>query len=501
MTEEHLAWRRERGRDLAMDGLLHAAGEGDDESFVARVLAATSGTRRATGPAAAWSAASAESERRRHLAHADRPRRASRSSRRERVQNHRGPGARRSPWPMAITALGVLVIGTAMLLTAISTGVRTGSDTDAPIDRPMAADSASAFAAVLIACSEAVEAVRDGTSVALAVGSGVHPGEVVRVPAAGSASLRYADGTELDLVAGTRIGLDHGVDGGKRLVLHAGGVYARVAPQRRDLQVTSPQVVLDVVGTRFGFEVVDGISTIAVDEGLVRLSNGFGTLLLGAGEQAVVTDDSAPDALSPEGAEVVLRDDFVRDAGRWQHNEGAFPVRIESGMLVVDCTVPSSRGYDDRGWAPGASGVRSRIAFAAPHRITARISAEGAGDRDGLLAAIVLEPDRPDPGGIMFLVRNREQVQLWRQAISAERSEAPVLIESVAWACAWPEWEEIVLEVDASSLRVLVDGETAMERVPPEAFEPAVGYFVHFLGNAHRDAPDGSVRFDAVAVE
>src|SRR5690606_15413241 len=152
--------------------------------------------------------------------------------------------------------------------------------------------------------------------------------------------------------------------------------------------------------------------------------------------------------------------------GRWQPREHGLPVRFRDGAVVVDCGAPAVSGYTAAGWATGASGVRGASACSFPVRISARVSTRSAGNHDGLLAAIALEPERPDAGWILYLVRTRRAVELRGQDLR-DGGRDPVLIGSVDRLAPWPEAETITLAVTAGRCRVTVDGTPAFDLATP----------------------------------
>lgn len=109
------------------------------------------------------------------------------------------------------------------------------------------------------------------------------------------AELTYGDGTRLALVHDTS--LTALADQRKRIVLHHGIVSAEVAaqPTGRPMQVDTPELAIEVIGTRFAVAATDDRTELKVAEGSVRLtsvSDGR-TLDVGQGQGVVANRESA----------------------------------------------------------------------------------------------------------------------------------------------------------------------------------------------------------------
>jgi WD40 repeat protein len=117
----------------------------------------------------------------------------------------------------------------------------------------------------------------------------VHPGEEVRVGGEGAqASVRYRDGTQLDLSPETVLrfeadgGRETGV--GKRLFLQTGVVEAEVAaqPEGRPMLLSTPHAILRALQTRFCSATTSEATQVELEEGrlhLTRLSDGRSIVL------------------------------------------------------------------------------------------------------------------------------------------------------------------------------------------------------------------------------
>lgn len=90
----------------------------------------------------------------------------------------------------------------------------------------------------------------------------------------------------------------------KLIKISFGEIWARVTKQNTRLRVESPSGVATVKGTEFNALVVDGQFFVYCQEGLMELANQFGTMLLGANEMARLTQNSAPERIHGDPADI-----------------------------------------------------------------------------------------------------------------------------------------------------------------------------------------------------
>jgi DNA-binding beta-propeller fold protein YncE len=121
------------------------------------------------------------------------------------------------------------------------------------------------------------------------------PGEQIQTGDEGSfTTLRYADGTRLELNAATRLEMApaNGTRGGKQLKLIAGLLDADVALQATacPMIISTPQAEIRVVGTKFLSSVTEQLTRIEMHRGQVQLQNHRGgrSIDVSAGQVAVV---------------------------------------------------------------------------------------------------------------------------------------------------------------------------------------------------------------------
>jgi len=112
-------------------------------------------------------------------------------------------------------------------------------------------------------------------------GGRLYPGDIVRVPAGGAATLTWAgEATRLDLASGAELRLYNPM-WGKRLRLEAGALDASVASQPlwRPLIISTAQAEAKVVGTSFSLSATLAGTRLEVLEGAVRLRKRLPSLL------------------------------------------------------------------------------------------------------------------------------------------------------------------------------------------------------------------------------
>lgn len=130
------------------------------------------------------------------------------------------------------------------------------------------------------------------------VGRQVQPGQTIDTLEDGFAVLQYADGTRLELYSQTRVRLERGQRGAKRVRLEEGGLHADVKPQPegRSLVVVTPHTELRVLGTRFGVMSFEDEGTrVDLESGKVELVPGQASAVtLGPGSITYIPPGKPP---------------------------------------------------------------------------------------------------------------------------------------------------------------------------------------------------------------
>lgn len=143
----------------------------------------------------------------------------------------------------------------------------------------------------VLALAEAVDAQRPAGGRVLS-GERLQPGDRLNV-GAGSAVLRYADGTRITIAAGSVATVLDPVKG-KRLRLDQGDLSAEVSaqPSGRPLVVSTAAAEVVVVGTTLSIASTDGETRVGVSSGAVRVERGADTVAVPAGSFAVAAMDA-----------------------------------------------------------------------------------------------------------------------------------------------------------------------------------------------------------------
>jgi hypothetical protein len=121
------------------------------------------------------------------------------------------------------------------------------------------------------AAAPGMQVMRAGAAVDAQRGLALAPGDTVQ--AAGTATLRRADGSSLVLAAGARLAISAG-GGGMGLRLEHGDLEADIAPQpaHRMLVLDTPQARIEVIGTRFTLAAAATRTRLDLEHGVIRLT-------------------------------------------------------------------------------------------------------------------------------------------------------------------------------------------------------------------------------------
>jgi ferric-dicitrate binding protein FerR (iron transport regulator) len=197
------------------------------------------------------------------------------------------------------------------------------------------------------ASGDGARIVRAGAESSLVAGAILATGDRIAC-GPGTATLTYADGTSLELLAGTRIEVQAGP--GKRLSLPAGRMTAAVAPQRVPFAIATPHSVATIVGTRFVLDADVDRTRLSVNEGIVRIERPAGPGLdaavidVGTGH---VAEARAGQALAAHAVEPLLSFDF---------EDGALPAHFAAGIPAAPPVAGGGRwclaGTPEPQWAP-----------------------------------------------------------------------------------------------------------------------------------------------------
>jgi ferric-dicitrate binding protein FerR (iron transport regulator) len=158
----------------------------------------------------------------------------------------------------------------------------------------------------LAAAGEGVRVVRSEETLAARPGLSLRPGDRIEVPARSWASVRYDDGSTLQLGDETRLEIEEKAlpPNEKRVRLRRGSVSGDVAPQpaERPMVLATPHADARVLGTAFRLSVAGQESRLLVHHGRIA----FGTAEVTTGQAARAASGGAV-TVEPAGEEVLRK--------------------------------------------------------------------------------------------------------------------------------------------------------------------------------------------------
>ncbi|HZE99351.1 MAG TPA: FecR family protein [Planctomycetota bacterium] len=143
---------------------------------------------------------------------------------------------------------------------------------------------------MLAAAGSDVKVKRGADAIDVAGGMSLLPGDAIVTPARGWASVRYADGTAVEIGADASVTVEPGP--GKRLRVDTGLVTAEVAPQPSDAPMIlhSRDAEARVLGTSLALLVYDKGARLVVREGKVAFSRGVASIEVKQGQSATAAE-------------------------------------------------------------------------------------------------------------------------------------------------------------------------------------------------------------------
>lgn len=146
--------------------------------------------------------------------------------------------------------------------------------------------------AIALRASAGSALLRGGSTLALTEGTALRPDDTLAIPDHGSARLRFADGSEIELSSSTTLHWAAN-SAGTHIELARGRVVAEIAPQivGRPFITTSKHTTVTVLGTRFSLTTDDELSAVTVDHGSVKVTEPrFGAVAVLTDGQRLVGD-------------------------------------------------------------------------------------------------------------------------------------------------------------------------------------------------------------------
>jgi hypothetical protein len=343
--------------------------------------------------------------------------------------------------------------------------------------------------------------IADGAKFLAGEASGIlHGQSLATIGADSAASLKYLDGTQVELAGDTKLSQLVESPAGKRVMLDKGAAVAQVAkqPSGQAMVFATPHAEARVLGTTLKLSVDPQGTKLEVTEGRVRLTrrSDGASVEVGAGYYAVAAPGPRPFPRKigvPMPGRFHLLEDFEDAAAvktRWQALEGGFPATT-TGALDLDVSPRPGDSYAGGGWHL-AGGLRTKQGFPLPIRVT--VDVELSVKDDNVNALIVFVPSTQKGGSL----KNEIAVRL-------RGGEYAVLVEgqkAKSHDSSWkpPLRERWTIEVDRTEVKLLVDGKEVQRHA--HGLTITEEYRVELQGSAKLEAPKGSrVRFDNVKIE
>ncbi|WP_027998385.1 FecR domain-containing protein [Sinorhizobium arboris] len=147
------------------------------------------------------------------------------------------------------------------------------------------------------------------------------PGDVLRTNATGALAVLFRDHTQIRLGRNTALRVKEIGGGDSNLELQAGTIWARAERGGEGLLIDTPAATAAIRGTDWTLTVgADGKTSLVVLEGVVELSNAYGSVTVQQGEGAVAAIGSAPTKIvivTPKDREQMLFHLSLRNAFVW----------------------------------------------------------------------------------------------------------------------------------------------------------------------------------------
>ncbi|RVP18092.1 TonB-dependent receptor [Sinorhizobium meliloti] len=155
------------------------------------------------------------------------------------------------------------------------------------------------------------------------------PGDVLRTNATGALAVLFRDHTQIRLGRNTALRVKQIGAGDTNLGLESGTIWARAERGGEGLVIDTPAAAAAIRGTDWTLTVgTDGKTSLVVLEGVVELSNAYGSVTVKQGEGAVAAIGSAPAKIvivTPKDREQMLFHLSLRNAFVWMP---ATPFRV-----------------------------------------------------------------------------------------------------------------------------------------------------------------------------
>lgn len=178
------------------------------------------------------------------------------------------------------------------------------------------------------------------------------PGDLLRTNALGQLAVLFSDRTQMRIGRNSLVEVKRVGGGGDTLLgLQSGTIWARAERGGTGIAVETPAATAAIRGTDWTMTVdASGRTSLVVLEGLVELSNAFGTVSVAEGEAAVASIGSAPTKViivSSDDREQMLFHLAVRNAFGWMPASPLPTREMRAQRARVAATDAARRSADD----------------------------------------------------------------------------------------------------------------------------------------------------------
>ncbi|KSV85805.1 TonB-denpendent receptor [Sinorhizobium fredii USDA 205] len=177
------------------------------------------------------------------------------------------------------------------------------------------------------------------------------PGDVLRTNATGALAVLFRDHTQIRLGRNTALRVKQIGGGDTSLELQSGSIWARAERGGEGLVIDTPAAAAAIRGTDWTMTVGgDGRTSLTVLEGVVELSNAFGSVTVKQGEGAVAAIGSAPTKIvivTPKDREQMLFHLSLRDAFAWMPATHLSAPEMRRQRARIEARAEASRSAED----------------------------------------------------------------------------------------------------------------------------------------------------------
>ncbi|MBP1884228.1 FecR domain-containing protein [Sinorhizobium mexicanum] len=177
------------------------------------------------------------------------------------------------------------------------------------------------------------------------------PGDVLRTNAVGALAVLFSDHTQIRLGRNTALRVKQIGAGDSSLELQSGTIWARAERGGKGLVIDTPAATAAIRGTDWTLTVGgDGKTSLVVLEGVVELSNAYGSVTVKQGEGAVAAIGSAPTKIviiTPKDREQMLFHLSLRNAFVWMPATPLSVPQMRRERARIEAAPEASRSTED----------------------------------------------------------------------------------------------------------------------------------------------------------